>query len=174
MKQTLQNYALLAEIVGAIAVVVSLIYVGYQIEQNTSERRAESIRSITQGNRELALIYVNNSEAGIAWHKVLDGETLNKRELNIMSDSVYAHLMLLEETFNAYEAGYVGEDFLRPRVALIEQKILWSEEIKRVYAGMKRAGIFSKRFIHWLDDQLEQSEWFERGHPLIVSEEESR
>ena len=167
MKQTLQNYALLAEIVGGIAVIVSLIYVGYQIEQNTSERRAESIRSITQGNRELALIYVNNSDAGVAWHKVLDGKPLTRRELEIMSDSVYAHLMLLEETYNAFEAGYVTEDFLRPRVALIEQKILWSEELRKVYADMKLAGIFSHKFTQWLDEQLQQSRWFETGRPLI-------
>ena len=166
MKQSLQNYALIAEIIGGIAVVVSLIYVGFQIEQNTSERRAESIRSITQGNRELALVYVNNAEAGIAWHKVLDGKALTRRELNIMSDSVYAHLMLLEETYNAFEAGYVGEDFLKPRTALIEQKILWSKDLRRVYSEMKSAGIFSMKFTDWLDKQLEQSQWFEDGHPF--------
>ena len=36
MKRSLSDYALLAEIVGAIAVVVSLIYVGISVNQNTS------------------------------------------------------------------------------------------------------------------------------------------
>ena len=157
VKHPLQNYALIAEIVAATAVVISLIYVGYQIQYNTSERRAENSRSIYQGYRELALNYVDNSEASIAWHKVLDGKALNNRELDVMSESIHAHLKLLEETYNAFESGYVDEDFLRARVALIQQKILGSENLKMAYLNMKRAGIFSTRFINWLDDHLQQS-----------------
>ncbi len=92
MRKSLQDYAFIAEIVGGIAVVLSLLYVGFQIQLNTSERRAESVESITAGNRQLALVYVNNNDAGVAWHKMLDGEELTKRELDIMSDALYAHL----------------------------------------------------------------------------------
>ena len=102
MKKTLQDYALLAEIVGALAVVVSLVYVGYQIQLNTAEQKVESVRSLTDGLRQLALVYVNNEKAGIAWHKVLDGEELTKRELNLMSDQIYAHLMAIEEAYSKY------------------------------------------------------------------------
>ena len=94
----LQEYALIAEVVGAAAVVISLLYVGYQLALNTAENRVDSIQSINSGYRELALVYVTNSEAGIAWHKVLDGEELTKREVDIMSDSIYAHMLQLEDT----------------------------------------------------------------------------
>jgi hypothetical protein len=165
MKQTLQNYALIAEIAGGVAVVLSLLYVGYQIQLNTSERRTESIRSITQGNRDLALIYVNNRDAGIAWHKVLDGIPLSEREFQLMSDSLYAHLMLLEETYNMHREGYVEDEFMASRVALIEQKILWSDQLRHVYGSMKEDGIFSSSFIDWLDEKLENSKWYRSGNP---------
>ncbi len=165
MKHTLQNYALIAEIVGGVAVILSLLYVGYQIQLNTAERRAESLKSIAQGNRDLALVYVNNEEAGIAWHKVLDGEPLSKRELHLMSDSLYAHLMLLEETYNMHREGYIEDEFMESRVALIEQKLLWSDQLRQVYASMKEEGIFSRSFVNWLDNNLESSRWYESGHP---------
>ena len=165
MKQTLKNYALVAEIVGGVAVVLSLLYVGYQIQLNTAERRAESVKSIAQGNRDLALVYVNNEDAGIAWHKVLDGESLSKRELDLMSDSLYAHLMHLEETYNMHREGYIEDEFMESRVALIELKLLWSDQLRQVYGNMKEEGVFSRSFVDWLDKNLESSRWYESGHP---------
>ena len=105
MNEKLQKYALIAEILGGIAVVVSLIYVGFQIQQNTTERRADSIESLNTGYREIALTYVEIKDAGVAWHKVLDGEELTKRDLDVMSDSLFAHLMLLEDTYNKHQQG---------------------------------------------------------------------
>lgn len=163
MKKSLQDYALIAEIVGGIAVVLSLLYVGFQIQLNTAERRTDSIQSITAGNRELALVYVNNTDAGRAWHKVIDGKELNKEELDRMSDSLYAHLMLLEETYSKYQEGYLDEAFLDARVALIEGKVLWSPQLKGVYQGMKKSGIFTRPFIDWLEARLRESEWYESG-----------
>ena len=40
MKRELQEWASIAEIVSALAVVLSLVYVGYEINENTSEVRA--------------------------------------------------------------------------------------------------------------------------------------
>ncbi len=161
MRKSLQDYAFIAEIVGGIAVVLSLLYVGFQIQLNTSERRAESVESITAGNRQLALVYVNNNDAGVAWHKMLDGEELTKRELDIMSDALYAHLMLLEETYSKYQQGYIDRDFLDPRVALISHKILLSPQLREVYELMKQVLIYSRPFVEWLDDELRSSEFYD-------------
>ena len=166
MKKSLQDLALIAEIVGGIAVVLSLLYVGFQIQLNTAERRADSVESITSANRELALTYVNNSEAGIAWHKVIDGNELTKRELDIMSDSLFAHLMLLEETYSKHQEGYIDDAFLEARVALIESKVLWSSQLRTVYEGMKRNRIFTEPFVEWLDVKLRASEWYDGRAPV--------
>lgn len=158
MLETLANWG---EFLGGIAVVVSLLYVGFQIRLNTAERRLDSIQSITAGNRELALVYVNNNDAGVAWHKVLDGEELTKRELDIMSDVLYSHLMLLEETYSKYQQGYIDRDFLDARVALISQKVLMSPQVREVYELMKQVRIYSRPFVDWLDVELRSSEFYE-------------
>jgi hypothetical protein len=158
---TIQDWGAAGELVGGVAVVLSLLYVGFQVRLNTAERRSDSIQSITAGNRELALVYVNNNDAGVAWHKVLGGEELTDRELHIMSDALYAHLMLLEETYSKYQQGYLDDSFLDARVALIRQKILLSPRLTGVYARMKKLRIYSQPFIEWLDSELRSSELYD-------------
>jgi len=56
----LEKWALIAEIVGAAAVVMSLLYVGYQIQLSTSERRDASIQAITSRDEQIAFIYATD------------------------------------------------------------------------------------------------------------------
>ena len=170
----LERYALIAEIVGAVAVVVSMLYVAYSIQINTAERRAASVESITSGYRQLALVYVNNEAAGIAWHKVLDREELTERQLDLMSDSIYAHLMALEEAYNKYQEGYIDEEFLNARVSLMRTKLLASPQIRAVYEGMtNRQGgsIYTKSFVEWLNKELQKSPWYNDPPPITKLED---
>lgn len=48
MKERLQQYALLAEIIGAIAIVVSLLFVGVQVMQSNSLATTDAIKDGTQ------------------------------------------------------------------------------------------------------------------------------
>ena len=162
LKRSLQDIALVAEIVGALAVVASLLYVGYQVQAGTAERRVESVQSLTAGYRDLALVYVNNEQAGIAWHKVLDAEELTKRQLDLMSDSLYAHLMLLEEAYDKYRQGYIDEEFLEARVSMMRQKILLSPQLRRVYEEMVELRIYTQSFVDWLDIELKKSDLYNK------------
>ena len=157
MRERLQNYALFSEIISAFAVVISLLYVGYQIQINTAERRTESIQAINTGYRELALVYVEIEEAGIAWHKMIDEEVLSKRQVDIMSDSLFAHLMLLEDTYNQHKEGYVNDEFLASKTSLETFRISVSPQIQNVYENMKQQNVFTASFTNWLDEELERS-----------------
>ena len=153
----LQDFASIADVMSGLAVVISLIYLGYQVKINTAEKRAASVQSITSGYRDLALAYVNNEAASIAWHKVLDGEELTKRDLDLMSDAIYAHLMALEEAYDKHKAGYVDEEFLTARVQLMKLKLLLSPQLRHVYEGMNKNGIYTPSFIRWFEKELRQS-----------------
>ena len=157
MNEKLQKYALIAEILGGIAVVVSLIYVGFQIQQNTTERRADSIESLNTGYREIALTYVEIKDAGVAWHKVLDGEELTKRDLDVMSDSLFAHLMLLEDTYNKHQQGYIDDEFLAARTSLEIMRVTLSPQLREVYESMKDEGIYTESFIRWFDEEIDKA-----------------
>jgi len=156
MKEKLQEYALLAEIFGAVAVVISLLYVGFQIQENTAERRADSIQSINEGYRNLALTYVENEGAGIAWHKMLDDEELTKREVDLMSDALFAHLMQLEDTYNRYLEGYIDEEFLASKTSLEILRITLSPQVNIIYEEMKSVEIYTTSFTNWLDAEIQK------------------
>ena len=157
MKEKLQEFALLAEIISAVAVVVSLLYVGYQIRESTEQAKLDSIRTMDEGYQQQAMNYVQNESLGIAWHKVLDGEKLTDREVDMFGDNLYANLMLLEETWNAVKGGYLDEEFLDARIALIQIKILSSPQVRERHRVMVEGGIYTPEFVTWLDTQLKAS-----------------
>jgi len=160
---TLQDFASIADVIGGFAVVISLLYVGYQVKVNTAEKRAASVESITSGYRDLALTYVNNDAASVAWHKVLDGEALTKRDLDLMSDAIYAHMMALEEAFDKHKAGYIDKEFLDARVQFMKLKLLLSPQLRSVYEGMNKNGIYTQSFTEWLEQELRKSPLYEQS-----------
>ena len=153
----LKKWALIGEIVSAVAVVLSLLYVGYQIHESTEQARLDSIRAVNQGYQQQAMQYVHNEPLGIAWHKILEGEELTEREVDMFADNLYANLMLLEETWIAVEGGHLDEAFLEPKIALIQVKILRSPQIRNMHRQMVQEKLYTSGFVIWLDTQLERS-----------------
>ena len=62
MKPTLSNLAHLAEIIGAIAIVISLIYVGRELNANTAAVQAASLQSVTNASSVSMLAVVENED----------------------------------------------------------------------------------------------------------------
>jgi len=61
-KPTLSDLENLAEIVGAIAIVISLIYVGQELRDNTSAVKANSLQSIANSSSASMLAVVENGD----------------------------------------------------------------------------------------------------------------
>jgi hypothetical protein len=61
-KPTLGDLANMAEIVGAIAIVISLIYVGQEHRANTAAVKANSLQSITNSSSASMLAVVENGD----------------------------------------------------------------------------------------------------------------
>ncbi len=49
---TLEQIYFMSEIIGVIAVIISLFYVGLQVKQNTHMVRLNTVRNIAEGQRE--------------------------------------------------------------------------------------------------------------------------
>jgi hypothetical protein len=167
---TLEQFSFIAEIISASAVVISLIYVGYQIKLNTAEKKLDSVQSIISGWNQLTLVYIENEEAGEAWRKVLGREELTKKEINLMAHVIYSHLMLLEEVYQKYKEGYLEDEFLNARITVIQTLLLNTSQVRELYNGMKRGGIYTQSFIEWLDSELQKSEMYDETPQLTKSE----
>ena len=62
MKLTLGNLAHLAEIIGAVAIVISLIYVGQELNANTAAVQASSLQAVTNASSASMLAVVENED----------------------------------------------------------------------------------------------------------------
>ena len=111
---TLDNLAALAEIIGAIAVVISLIYVGYQVKENTSAIQTQVHESVVGHvlDAEGALLH-NADLARIIVKAEADYESLTPDEL-LRAQTFFTHeLVNWESAFVHHKQGFVEDDMWR-------------------------------------------------------------
>jgi hypothetical protein len=63
MNEVLQEYALIPEIISAIAIVISLVFVGVQIKGNTKASHASTFHVIAALDIQLLLSFANSQES---------------------------------------------------------------------------------------------------------------
>ena len=76
-KEKLQEYALIAEIVSAIAIIGSLIFVGLEIRQNTNATFATSYDQLLADQMDLRLRIANNPAIIMAFEEFREVEDVN-------------------------------------------------------------------------------------------------
>jgi hypothetical protein len=102
------NWALaasIAEVIGAIAVVVSLIYVSFQIRSNTKASRSGAYQTAIQSELEVAAKFLDHVDV---WDKVVTGAELDEGAETRAAILLYNLLMLdTERRFQQYAEGYL-------------------------------------------------------------------
>ena len=150
----LEQWASVAEIVSAAAVIVSLIYVGYQINQNTKEVRAsnrqELVNRAVDATRDLAI----NPEVAAVIAKARNNENLNDRERTQYGYVIRSVLYDVQEAFLLHREGRLDDGYWETRGALT-RVYLKSEAARAVYETEKGQGILHTEFVEWIDSQLE-------------------
>jgi len=107
-----------SEIVGAVAVVISLIYVAAQIRQNTKMMRATAKQGLTEASQNLIYTAIDKSEE---WVKLTTGDDASTREEDArMSLLVRAMLRGFESQCYQYESGLLEDDEWRALQAAIK------------------------------------------------------
>lgn len=62
MKEILEEYALISEIISAVAIIISLIFVGFQIRANTKATQASKFHDIASLDIQILLTFANSPE----------------------------------------------------------------------------------------------------------------
>lgn len=97
MKLQLSEWAHVAEIVGAAAVVASLVFVGFQLRENTREVRAGTFQAVADTDLALLQELARSKELATSWRYYLDyPESLDQPELFQATDMATAMLRNLE------------------------------------------------------------------------------
>ena len=107
---TIQDWGAIGEIIGGVAVLVSLIYLAFQIRQNTREvaRGVEATRldaferSVASGNRIRELLILNPDLSSLFLRGLHDFHGLDRAEKFRMN-------MLLRNMFSEFQSAYVRQ-----------------------------------------------------------------
>lgn len=100
----------IAEIAGVVAVVVSLIYVGFQVRQNTRQLRHDNLRQSVRGTLETNWIYHRNDRAFDVFRAGVQGfDALNAKEKALFHSIVVDLAFYFEIVRNMAQSGLVDK-----------------------------------------------------------------
>ena len=109
-KPTLSTLAQIAEIVAAVGVIVSLVYVGRELQANTTAIRGAAVQEVTRAQAELLLTRVNNAELFDLYERGnRHPATLNESELGRYGLLKRQTWINLENVFFQYDLGLLDE-----------------------------------------------------------------
>ena len=151
---SLPEWASIAEIIGAIAVIFSLIYVGIQVQENTNEVRAANRQALI--NRASAAVggVAANPVLAVAISKSTSGEPFSPAELVQYQYFVRGVLYDIQEAFLLHEEGRLDDAYWQTREALI-LAYLSQESAQDVYRRDKALGVLHADYVRWLDSALD-------------------
>ena len=103
--ENLTKWASLAEITAAIGVIVSLIFVGVQINEGNKESRAATLQAISDSNAFMLRAFVDHADT---WDKVVTGVPLEDGTEARRGILLFNLLMTENQNhFYQYKAGYL-------------------------------------------------------------------
>jgi len=115
MKMRLSDWASIAEIIAAIGVILSLIFVGLQINEGNEETRAATIQASADAEAFMIATMLNQSGT---WHKVVTGAPFDSEEETRSGILLFNLLMTESENrFHQFNSGFLDSQSWEGRVA---------------------------------------------------------
>lgn len=109
MKAKLQEYALIAEIIGAASIVASLLFVGFQIQQNSEAQLAGSRQNLLEADLSVLDNLIDHPNLyNPANADSLEGDEINRR------DAYWVSILRIREfAWQQYKNDFLDEESLK-------------------------------------------------------------
>ena len=125
MMEVLQEYALIAEIISAVAIVISLLFVGFQIKENTKAAQASRFHDIAALDITLLTSFARSQEsARISTLFRENPNALSDDELNFGFYMFAAEVRHIENLFLQKANKMLSEESWQSRISLVEGLVL--------------------------------------------------
>ena len=154
-RRTLSDWASIAEIIGAAAVVASLLYVGYEINRNTKVSLAANRQSIASRAQDLALYSAETNIHRLLFDPSGDDIKLTESEQNHLTAYIGALLRTTEEAYLLYRDGLLEEEYWKTR-ARVMLAALRSPQARQVFIDTRNAGFYTPDFALWVNAAISE------------------
>ena len=139
----------IGEVLGAIGVIVTLVYLAGQLRQNTKELRSarhESYASLSFSVNEF------RAEHAEILAKHFSGEPLSDTELIVANANAQKLFVIMETTYLHYREGTLAEDIYQARMVGLTA-IMTNAPIREIWEQSKEFG-FADDFIKLVDSHI--------------------
>ena len=121
MKWNLDEVASFAEIVAAIGVIVSLIFVGIQLQEGNQETRASTIQAATDSELRITELFIRYAAT---WDKVVRDVEITDEEEHRRSVLLMNALMIESENrYHQHLSGFLESDTWETRHSTLQQLV---------------------------------------------------
>ena len=153
MNQKLSDWASLAEIVSAVAVVATLIFLIIEIRGNSEAIRADM--QINVSGRTISQIQnaISNPALLEAIAREARGEELSFIQEHVLSQSFGVRMKLAEESFIVFRDGNLDEEIWLARAELALD-LLANEHNRRRWVDRRNSGWYVQGFVDYMDSEL--------------------
>jgi hypothetical protein len=148
----LQDWASIAEIVGGIAVIVSLIYVGLQVNDSTSAIRSSAASDATKTMQSWYLEMGRNRQTSDIWYNAMtSAEPLPARDEFQFMMSMHTAILGMQNSYLLSKEGTLDEEF---REAVTTAIVAVKDMPGMARYWKQRKGFFHTGFAEYVDGLL--------------------
>ena len=147
----LERLALIAEIFGGIAVVVTLVVLITQVHENTKALIAANRQSVASRTQDFIETIVTNPDIVALQADLMAQDPADHQAANYIG----AVLKLVEESYLQYRDGLLDEEYWQTR-ANFALANLRTERGRKLYGQMKTGGFLTPSFVEWLDHAVQE------------------
>lgn len=140
------------EVIGAVAVVASLIYLAGQVRHNNKLAKNNSLQTVLQSEMNFASIIMDNAEL---WDRIICGETFTDREERRKATILY-NMYILDSAnrFYQYKTGYLDNQNWEGRRQTLHSIVRWP--LFEVWRDSLGASGHSQEFLNLIDEIREE------------------
>lgn len=109
-KVNLSTLSEVSQIISALAVVVSLIYVGGQVNQNTRATQAAMRQSIADNDITYLMTSLDNNIVATALYKQYSNKELSELEMSQLTNRQHVNFRVFENAFYQYQQGLLERE----------------------------------------------------------------
>ncbi len=132
----------IAELIGAVGVIVSLIYLAFQIKQNTKASKAATRQALADGAQRLASDVVEGDDIAKIMTEAMAGNEIRPHEVFRLQSRCYRDLRFWDNAYYQYTEGLLTEEEwngFRENLKLVMQfptyKEYWASGLQGMFSG---------------------------------------
>jgi len=141
------------EVIGAVAVVLSLAYVGVQIRENTEEIRAANRQQLIGRAHDATLRFALSPEVATILASLAAGDSLTSAEQLQYGYLIRSMLYDVQEAFVLNREARLDDAYWGTRAALVSS-YMSGPAARAVYEREKRLGTLLPDFVAWMDESV--------------------